>query len=110
MRIIKRIATAKQQADARWRSGDKWSREVTRELARLGYDVDESQTVKAVDDEPGRTYFTNVGARALTVVVTSEAAGPTYRILRVTIGRETFTARQAALWLHKRSPREKRYL
>lgn len=108
MRIIKRIPTLKQQVDADWRAADKWSREVRREIARLGYDVDENQTLKSDGDEPGRVYLTNVGAKALTVVVTVEPE--TVKILRVTIGRESFTARQAALWLRKRAPREKRYL
>jgi hypothetical protein len=111
MRIIKRIKTAKQQTDSEFRAQDKWSREVIRELTRLGYDPDPA--VRTPDDDDGdsavgRVYFTGVGARQLTVVVRTEK--DTARILRVTVGRESMTARQAALWLHKRAAREKRYL
>jgi hypothetical protein len=109
MRIIKRIPTEKQQRDAEYRALDKWSRAVTQEITRLGY-TSVSHT-KAEGDEPGRVYFTGVGARDLTIVVRTvpnpEAA---YRITRVLIGRDSMTARQAALWLRKRAAREKRYL
>jgi hypothetical protein len=110
MRIIKRVPTVKQQADAAYRSLDKWTKAVTTEIGRLRYD-DMVSTVVADGDEPGRVYFTGVGAEGLTVILRTRAdTDAPYRIERVVIGRESMTARQAALWLHKRAARDKRYL
>ena len=104
MHVVKRIPTVKQQADTAWRSQDSWTRETLRELARLGYDL---VSVTPGEDRDIRIYLVNVGAKALNVVVRVNADGV---ITRVAISQQSLTARQAALWLHKRAAREKRYL
>jgi hypothetical protein len=113
MRVIKAIPSLKQQADSQWRAADKWSREFMRELARVGYDgwdlpadAPHPGTQHADGDEPGRVYFTGVGAQALTLVVRVEPG--TGKVLRVACGRESMTARQATLWLHPKAPRADR--
>jgi peptidoglycan hydrolase-like protein with peptidoglycan-binding domain len=108
MRVIRRIPTAKQQTDQAWRAIDKPTRQVLRELARLGYDVNSVSPVDGEDDEAAsRIYLTGVGARALNVVLRVAADG---RVTRVAVGHESFTVRQALLWLRKRAARERRYL
>jgi hypothetical protein len=111
MRILKRIPTVKQQDDKAWREQPNWTREVLHELGRLGYDLDAAVPIDAEDDATAavRLHMSNVGARALTVVVRVSTGG---EVQRVAIGQDSFTARQAALWLHKRAPRDdaRRYL
>jgi len=111
MRIIRRLPTVREQDDRLWREEEKWTREVMRELGRLGFDYGPIQTIER-GDEPGdnavvRLYLKDVGARRITVVLRVRADG---RITRVGSGGNSWTARQAALWLHKRSPRTKKYL
>lgn len=107
MRIIKRIQTAAQRINEEWRAQDEPTRRVLREIGRLGYDPNPTRQ-ESDGVEPGRVYFTGVGAKRLTVVVRVEPE--TSKILRVVVGKKSFTARQAGPWLAKRAPREKRYL
>jgi hypothetical protein len=104
VRVVKRVPTVKQQTDRQWRSQERWTRELMREVARLDYDV---RSIVPSGDGPVRVYLENVGAKALSLVLRVEPDG---HVSRVACGRESWTARQAALWLRKRSPREKRYL
>lgn len=112
-RIIRRVPTAKQQTDIAWRATDRWTREVLREIGRLGYDV----TSWTSDDDPpvGRVYLGHVGAKDLTMVLRVVPDGDDrIRVERVMCaphsGHSGWTARQAALWLPKRASRERRYL
>lgn len=109
MRIIRRIPTIGEQDDTAWRATDKPTRDVLRELGRLGYD--EAGIAPAdPDDEPtvaARIYLTNVGAKKLSVVARIGMDG---RLIRLVVGQHSFTAKQALPWLHKRAPRDKTYL
>lgn len=108
MRIIRRIPTEKQQNDQAWRSTDRPTRQVLRELGRLGYDIASVTPNDEVDDEAAvRIYLRDVGAKGLNVVLRVALDG---RITRVAVGRESFTARQALPWLRKRAARDRRYL
>jgi hypothetical protein len=109
MRIVKRIPTAKEQADVQWRAQDNWTRELMREVARLGYDVRSIVPAEGEGPTAVRMYLENVGALALSLVLRIETDG---HVSRVASGRRSMTARQAALWLHTRSPRPdaKKYL
>ena len=49
-RVVRRVPTTREQIDSTWRSSDRWTKELVRELARLGYDV-ESMVAVAQDDE-----------------------------------------------------------
>lgn len=109
-RIVRRIPTIQeQQADA-WRAQERWTRELMRELARVGYDIVGNQ-VTDPDDEPAdsavRLYLDHVGAENMSMILRVSVGG---RVTRVLCGKDSFTARQAALWLRKRAPRERKYL
>jgi hypothetical protein len=109
MRVIRSIPTVKQQNDRAWRATDKPTRDVLRELGRLGYDLS-SIAPADPDDEPAvaaRIYFTNVGAKALTMVARIGMDG---NLIRLVVGDKSFTAKQALPWLRKRAPRDKTYL
>jgi hypothetical protein len=112
-RTIHRIPTLKEQRDAAWRSTDKWTREAVREILRLGFDVacdsgDFSYLDLVVEGhgEMTRVYLTNVGRTRMTLTLCADADEQGGIIIRrVLFGDLSWTARQAALWLRKRSPR-----
>jgi hypothetical protein len=109
MRIIKRIPTAKQQGDQAWRAIDKPTRDVLRELGRLGY-AGVTCAVAEPEDDPqvaARLYFTGVGAKGIDLVARIALDG---KLLRIVSGKQSFTAKQALPWLRKRAPRDKTYL
>lgn len=96
-RVVHRVPTAAQQLDVQWRSTDKWTRALIKELIRLGYDV--------ANITPELVYLTNVGRLALTVVLRVDSRVTGLTVARVTIGHASRTPRQATLWLRKRAPR-----
>lgn len=101
-RVVGRITGPAEGATTAWRSTDRWSRAVIRELDRLGHDP------FTVGQRAGQIYATGVGRARMTLVITFDVEGfqvDDFTILRVTFGRETWTARQAALWLKARAAR-----
>lgn len=98
MRIIRRIPTEADRNNAAWRSLNKWTRELLRELGRLGYDV-----TGEVDDH---TYLTNVGRAAMTLVLRADLT--TGDIQRVSYGQHSWTARQATLALRRKAARSRK--
>jgi hypothetical protein len=97
--------------DSTFRAYEKWSQEVLEELARLGYTVDHWTYNQPGEPVGGHLYLTDVGRDRMLIVlryVTHSLDG--IRILRVSSGRESWTARQAAPWLRKRAPLVPRYL
>lgn len=98
-RVVRRVRSVAEQTAAAWKATDRWSREFVRQLDRLGHD---NMTFGSV----GTIYINGVGRSGMTLVVRFDVEGfevDGFRVLRVTFGRETFTARQAALWLRKRA-------
>ena len=97
-RVIRRIPTEREQCNIAWRSTDRWKKEVIRELARLG-------SSGATIGEEGRVYVSGVGRAGMTLVLRADVTADGITIRRVILGRESWTARQAALWLRKRAAR-----
>jgi hypothetical protein len=112
-RTVRRIPTAAEQNTTAWRSTDRWTREVVRQIARLGGVVaadsadwgfaDLSPTESA--ENLIRVYLVRVGRSdmSLTLSIVEAAGGIVVR--RVQFGERSFTARQAALWLRQRVAR-----
>jgi len=97
-RVVRRVPTTREQIDSTWRSSDRWTKELVRELARLGYDV-ESMVAE-------RVYLTNVGRAGATVVLrVNYERTDGIEVERVAIGRADLTARQATLALRRRAAR-----
>jgi hypothetical protein len=111
MRVIRTVPTVREQTDAEFRAYDKWSKEVLRELARLGYTVDHWTYNREPEPVGGRLYLRDVGRdRMLLVLRYAPRRLDGIRIERVAFGRGSWTARQAALWLRKKAPLVPRYL
>jgi hypothetical protein len=98
-RVVRRVPTEAEAVTAAWRSSDRWSQAVIRELDRLGHD-------SFSFGQPGQIYVTGVGRTGFTLAIRFDVEGlkvDDFTVLRVTFGREVWTARQAALWLRKRA-------
>src|SRR4051812_27270956 len=109
VRSIRTVPTFKPPEHAEFRAYDKWSKELLRELARLGYTINSWGYTEPPDPVGSHIYLTDVGRSGLTIVLRAVTSGlDGIRIERVAVGRESFTARQAALWLRKRASRVKR--
>jgi hypothetical protein len=117
LRLVTRVATAAEQAAAEaedvngwFRSSDKWTKKLMWELERLEYDW--SPDADADADEAGtlvRVYLTNVGRDRWTLVLRVVPFEDGGKIERVLHGRDSWTARQAYLVLHKKASRTPRY-
>jgi len=95
-RVVRKVPTLAEQTSALFRQSSRWTREVIRELARLGADI------ASITDT--HVYLINVGRNKMTITIRHTGEFPV-EIARVTFGRESWTARQAALWLRKRATR-----
>lgn len=106
-RVVASIPTAKEQRDMEWRSTEKWTRETIREIMRLGFEVD-NVTPDLDSRDPGstRVYLSGVGRSGMFLVLRAcSDSQDGILIKRVTFGTQSWTARQAALWLRKRAAR-----
>lgn len=97
-RVVRRVPTLGQQNAAEWRTIHRWTRELLREIGRLGY-------AAATVGEEGRVYLTDVGRGRFTLVLRADIDADGITVQRVMLGRESWTARQATLWLRKRAAR-----
>lgn len=111
-RIVKRILTADERRQADWLATDKHTRDLMRELYRLGFNIDG-------DTDNGRIMLSDVGRAKLTLILVHTTEGETpASVTRVFYGPipagvvrgelppdRGHTARQAALWLRKRAAR-----
>jgi hypothetical protein len=110
--VVLRILTAQERRRADWLATDKNTRDLLRELYRLGFDIDG-------DTDNGRIMLSNVGRVRLTLFLVHTIEGETpAAVTRVFYGPipagqirgelppdRGHTARQAAAWLSKRAAR-----
>lgn len=89
-----RLPLRPSSVNAMFRESSRNTRNVVRELARLGYVVDEITAEYVAVSEVGRS--------RMTLTLWHDGEMP-IEISRVRFGNESWNARQAAEWLHKRS-------